>query len=113
MSKNKETQLIVLSLNGNNIGYSDRQDIVSKKSFESIITSIKKNFFHQRMMIFINNLELSDKNHRNNGNGRDEHYKRKFLISMKDFVSFATYHQSIYFVSNRFSKDNIDGVCVP
>ena len=32
---------------------------------------------------------------------------------MKDFVSFDTYHQFMYFMANIFLKDNINGVCVP
>ena len=45
-----------------NIEDYDKQDIVTNKKFEAIISSIKKNLFHQRMVDFVNKLELSDKN---------------------------------------------------
>ena len=32
---------------------------------------------------------------------------------MKDFVSFGTDHQSMYFMSTRFLRDKINGVRVP
>ena len=63
MSKHKEYQLgvrsdeyvaaaLFISLRDNNIEYYDKQGIVSNIEIEAIITSIKKNFFHQRMMDF-------------------------------------------------------------
>ena len=44
---------------------------------------------------------------------RDESYKGKFLFTMKDFVSFGTDNQSMYFISTIFLKDKINGVLVP
>ena len=43
----------------------------------------------------------------------DESYNGKLLFFMKEFVSFGTDLQSIYFMSTRFLKDKIGGVCVP
>ena len=40
-------------------------------------------------------------------------YKGKFFSPMKDFVSTRIDHQSMYFMSTRFFKDNIDGFCIP
>ena len=65
------------------------------------------------MIDFANKLELSDKKYQNNVNVRDENYKGKFLFSMKDFVSFGTDFQGMYFMSTRLLKDNINGVRVP
>ena len=64
-------------------------------------------------MNFVNKLELSDQKYQNNGNLRDENFKGKFLYPMKDFVSFGTYHQSMYFMSTILLKYKIDGVLVP
>ena len=90
-----------LTLNGNNIENSDKQDIVSNKEFEAMITSIKKYSYHQCMMNFVDKVELSDKKYQTNGYVRDENYKGKFLLLMKDFVSFITYCQSMYFMSTK------------
>ena len=65
MSKNKDFQLVVginkyaeaapfIFFHGDNIKDSKKQDIVSNIKFEAIITSIKNNFLHQRMAIFLN-----------------------------------------------------------
>ena len=43
-----------------NIEEYDKQDIVTNIQFEAIVPSIKKHFFHQRMVDFLNKLELSD-----------------------------------------------------
>ena len=63
MSKNKEYQLVVginwnvetasfLIFYGNNIEDSDKQSKVSNTKNEARITSIKRYFFHQRMIHF-------------------------------------------------------------
>ena len=65
------------------------------------------------MVDFLNKLELSDQKYQNNGNLRDEHYNGKFLFPMKYFVSFGTDCHSMYFMSTRFLKKNINGVRVP
>ena len=94
MSKNKEYLLLVINIGyiadasliyllGNNIGDFNKQNIVSKTEFESIIPSIRYNFFHQRGMNFVNILELSDQKYHTNGNVRDENYKGRFLFPMK------------------------------
>ena len=71
-----------LILHGNNIEYSDKQDIVTNMKFEAISTSIKKYFFHQRMVDFLNALELSDNKYHTNGNVGDENYKRNVFFPM-------------------------------
>ena len=71
ISKNIEYQLVVgsneyvaaaslITLHGDNIEEYDKQDIVTNIEFEAILPSIKKHFFHQRMVDFLNKLELSD-----------------------------------------------------
>ena len=35
-----------------------------------------------------------------------------FLFTINDFVSFVTDRQSMFFISNRFINEKIDGVCV-
>ena len=52
----------LIYFHGNNTEDSDKQDIVTNTKFEAILTSIKKTFFHQRMVDFVNKLELSDQN---------------------------------------------------
>ena len=49
--------------------------MVTNIQFESIVLSIKNYFFHQRMVDFLNKLELSDKKYQTNENIRDENYK--------------------------------------
>ena len=75
-----------LTFNGYNIEKSYKQDIVTNIEFESILPPIKKYFFHHRMFDFVNKLELSGQKYQTNGNGRDEHYKGRFLFPMKYFV---------------------------
>ena len=65
------------------------------------------------MVYFVNKIELSGQKYNTNGNVRDENYNGKFLFTMKDFVSFGTDCQSIYFMSTRFLKEKINGVRVP
>ena len=65
------------------------------------------------MVDFDNQIYFSDQKYQNNGTARDEKYKGNLLFTMKDFVSFGTDPQSIFFMSTRFLKYNIDGVCVP
>ena len=65
------------------------------------------------MVKFVNKIELSDQKHQTAGNIRGENYKGKFLFAMKDFVSFGTDSQSIYFISIKLLKDKINGVRVP
>ena len=65
------------------------------------------------MVDFVNKLELSGQKYQTNTIVRNENYNGKFLFPMKDFVSFVTYSQSIYFMSTRFLKYKIDGDLVP
>ena len=44
-----------------------------------------------------------------NGNVKDKNHKGNFLFPMKDFVSFRTNLQSMYFMSTIILKDNING----
>ena len=55
------------------------------------------------MVDFLNKLELSDQKYQTNGIVRYENYGRKFLFTMKYFVSFGTDSQSVYFISTRLS----------
>ena len=64
------------------------------------------------MIDVVNKPELSDEKYQTYGNVRDEHYNGNFLFPMKDFVSFGTDFQSMYFMSSVFLKDKINGVCV-
>ena len=61
----------LFSLYGDNIEYSDKQGIVSNTYFESIIPSIQMKLFHQRMIDFVNKLELSYQKYHTNVNIRD------------------------------------------
>ena len=45
------------------------------------------------MVEFINKLELNDKKYQTNGTVRDKNYKRKFLFTLKNLVSFGTDRQ--------------------
>ena len=51
----------LIYLHGKKTEYSYKQDIVSNMEFETIIPSIKKYFFHQCMVNFVNKIDLSDK----------------------------------------------------
>ena len=77
-------------MHGDNIGEYDKQDIDTNIQFESILPSIKKYFFHQHMVDFMNKPELSDQKDQTNDDLRDENYKGKYLFTMKEFVSFGT-----------------------
>ena len=90
MSKDKDSQLFVsineyvvpaslLYLHVDNIENYDKQYIVTNIEFETIMTSIKKKCFHQRMVDFLNKLELSDQKIPTNETIRNDHYKRKLL----------------------------------
>ena len=64
------------------------------------------------MVDFVNKIEVSDQKYQTNGNVRHKNYKGKLLYTMKEFVSFSTNIQSIYFMSTIFLKGNINGVRV-
>ena len=97
-SKEDVAAVSFLTLQGKNIEKSDKQYIVKNIEFEAIVPSIKDYFFHQRMVDFVNKIELRYQKYHTNGNVRDEHYKGKFLFPVKCFVSFGTAYQSIYFM---------------
>ena len=65
------------------------------------------------MVDFANKLELINQKYWTNVNIGYEQYKGKFLFPMKDFFSFATDRQSMYFISNTILTDNINVVRVP
>ena len=65
------------------------------------------------MVDFLNKLELSGQKYRVHGTVIDDNHTGGFLFPMKYFVSFGTDYKSMYFMSTRLLKDNIDGVCVP
>ena len=62
------------------------------------------------MVDFVNKLELSDQKYHTNDDLRYKYYKGKYLFTMRDFVKFGTYLQSMFYTTNRFSKENIDSV---
>ena len=82
--------------------------IVTNLEFEAIVTSTKTHFFHQRMVVFVTKLELSDQKYQTIGNVRDENHKENFLLPLKDFVSFSTDLMSMYLMSTRLLKDNMN-----
>ena len=81
--------------------------------FEAVVHITKNNFFHQRIIEVVNWLDLNDQNYQINGTLLDENYRGKFLFNMTYFVPFVTDRQSMFYLSNRFLKYNIYGVCVP
>ena len=102
----------MLNFCGGKIQESEKQDIVTNIEFEAIVTSIKKYFFHQRMVDFVNKLELSDRKYQTIINLRDTNYKDKFLFPIKDFLLFGTDCQSMYIIPTKLLKDNINGACI-
>ena len=101
MSKNVEFELNIgsnedvvatsfLTLNDDNIEEYGKQDIVINIEFEFILTSIKRYFFHQWMVGFVNKIELSDQKYQTNGNVWDENHNINLLFPMKDFVPLGT-----------------------
>ena len=46
----------MLTLHGDNIEESEKQDILTNIEFEAIVTQIKKYLFHQRIIDFVNKL---------------------------------------------------------
>ena len=56
------------------------------------------------MADFLNKLEISDQKYQTNGNVRDENSKGKILFLIKEFVSFRTDCQVVYFMSTKFLK---------
>ena len=65
------------------------------------------------MVDFVNKLEFGDQNVQTNGNVIYENHKGEFLFPMKEFVSFGTDRQSMYFIPAGLLKDKINSVCVP
>ena len=63
-----------ITLHGKNIGESEKKDIVTNIDFETMVHSIKRQFFHRRMVHLVNKLESSDKKYHTNRNVRDENY---------------------------------------
>ena len=61
----------LITFNGDNIEEYDKHDIDTNIEFESIETSIKKYWFNQRMVDFVNKLEWSNQTYQTNGNVRD------------------------------------------
>ena len=102
-----------LTFHGKKIEYCDKQEIVTKIEFESIVPSIKNNFINQSMVYFVNKIELTHQKYQTNGNRRDENYKGNFLFPMNNFLSFGTDFQSMYFMSTKFLKYKIIEIRVP
>ena len=78
-----------------------------------MVPSIKNYFFHQSTIDFVSKLYLSDQKHQTDVNVRGGNYNGKLVFTMKDFVTLGIDCQSIYFMSNIFFKNSINGVCVP
>ena len=58
-------------------------------SLKAISPSIKNNFFHQCMVIILNELELRDQKYQTNGIVTYNNYKGNILFPVKEFVSFG------------------------
>ena len=97
ISKIKQYQLVVSSNEGlaaasllsfhiKNIKDYDIEYIVSKTKFEAIISPIKNNSFHHRMMIFLNKLELGYQKYQVSGNIINENYKGNILFPMMEIL---------------------------
>ena len=56
----------------------------------------KINFFHKKMINFINVLEFKYHKYQTNGTFRYDHYKGKLLLIMINFVSFVKKCQSMF-----------------
>ena len=63
-----------LTFHGNKIEESDKQYMVTNIEFEAMVTLIKNYVFYQRIVDFVNKLELNDQKYQTNGNVRDENY---------------------------------------
>ena len=87
--------------------------MVKNIEFEAKIPSIKNNLFNQIMVNSLNKLEFSDDKYQTICTILYGNDKGEFLFPKNEFVSFGTDFQSMYFISTRFLKDKIDGVCVP
>ena len=81
--------------------------------FEANFITTKNNFFRQHTIEFVNWLGLKYQKYQTNGTKRYENGKIKFLFFMKGLLSFEADCKSIFYMSNRSSKDNIDENCVP
>ena len=87
------------SNNHNNILFRLDKKSISHRELNNINNINKYIYYYFRSNdIIISKLKLSDPKHQTNENIRDDDYNGKFLFPMKDFVSFGTYHQSIYFM---------------
>ena len=60
------------------------------------------------MVDFVNKLDTSYQKYQTNENVRYENYKGNLSYPMKDFVSFGTDFQSVYFMSTIFLKYKIN-----
>ena len=65
------------------------------------------------MVYFENKLYTSDQKYQTNENVRDENYKGNLSYPMKDFVSFGTDFQLMYFMSTISLKYKINGFRLP
>ena len=65
--------------------------------FEVIVPARKTKFCHQCMIELFDILQLKYQKHETNGIVIDENHNIEFLFTMKIFVSFGTYHPSIFY----------------
>ena len=63
------------------------------------------------MVGFVYRLESNDQRFQTNGTVRANNYKKMLLFPMRDFVSFGTYHQQVFYILNRFFKNNLQHLC--
>ena len=80
-------------MHGKNIEDYDKHETVASIEFEATVPSIKEYLFFQRMVDFLNKLELSYQKYHTIGNVIDENYKGEFLFPMKEVVSLVTDRQ--------------------
>ena len=64
------------------------------------------------MVHFVNKIEFNDQKCQINGTVIDNNYKGEFLFAMKEFVTFITYRQSMFYMSSILLKLKINGVYV-
>ena len=96
--------MVEMMKNQNNTNYID---------FEVVVHKTKNNCFCPPMISFIYLLEFNDHIFHTNETVIDYNYKCRLLFTKRECFSFGTDIQSLFYTSNRFLKNNIDGVCVP
>ena len=99
--------MLEMIINNNNMTW------LQAYNFEAVVPTTKKNLFFQIVIEFVSLLKLNCRKYQTNVIVREGNYDGKFLFIVREFVVFRTYHQSMFCMSIRFSKDNIDGFRMP